>query len=134
LFVLNCSHLDEFRTWGSNLLDLNAAKEFFKSPWKNVTLETIKIFMTEDLIPLLKEFILMNTLVKEIILLPEISMSLNFIKVLKWNTNLISIENHDSIPMYYFYMKRNRDLALIPRNFKKEISQIKAFNISFLYE
>jgi hypothetical protein len=72
----------------------------FTSPWTNKTLESIQgNYTSSDL----KDFVLMNTPVKEILKGEKISYQLNFISELKWNTHLVNIEDHVLVPLFLLY-------------------------------
>jgi hypothetical protein len=58
----------------------------------------------------------------------------DFSKDLKWNTNLIHIEYQNQVPLYYYYLRRNQELASIQKRFPNLIFQVKTFEISFQFK
>jgi hypothetical protein len=101
----------------------------FNSPWSNKTLECIQgNYSSEEL----KNFVLMNTPVKEILRGIGPPIELDLIDELKWNYHLIHIENHIPVPMYFYYIERNKELAKIQK-ISKEILKIKTFDICFQF-
>jgi hypothetical protein len=110
-------------------------RDFLCDHWTNKTLETIKFYADSDYIPLLKEFILTNTSVKEILFQVESnSVVFDFTEELEWNTNLVNIENHIPSPFYFYYIERNKELQLILKRFSKSISLVKVHDLSFKFE
>jgi hypothetical protein len=59
---------------------------------------------------------------------------LNFISELKWNTHLVNIEDHVLVPLYFYYMERNKELETIHKRFSKRILNIKTLDVSFQFE
>jgi hypothetical protein len=98
-----------------------------KCPWENQTLESIQgFYLTSDL----KDFVLLNSPVKEI-LCDRPKYKLDLTHELKWNTQLIHIEDHVQVPLYFYYMERNKELASILKQFPKKILKINSFDVAF---
>jgi hypothetical protein len=129
-------HLFAYHILLSQILAFNFSKTtyfpclgIFNSPWSNKTLECIQgNYSSEEL----KNFVLMNTPVKEILRGIGPRIELDLIDELKWNYHLIHIENHIPVPMYFYYIERNKELAKIQK-ISKEILKIKTFDICFQF-
>jgi hypothetical protein len=101
----------------------------FLGEWRNKTLESIEIKNDKKTTESIREFIQMNTPVKEIILLTTYF----FTYSLKFNTNLIHLSQVKS-PWNEYYIQRNKELEVIKRSFQKPIQRMKVLDIHFSFQ
>jgi hypothetical protein len=101
----------------------------FIGEWRNKTLESIEIKNDKKTTESIREFIEMNTSVKEIILLT----TYNFSNELKFNTNLIYLSQVKS-PWNEYYIQRNKELEVIKSSFQKPIQMTKQLDIHFSFQ
>jgi hypothetical protein len=73
----------------------------------------------------------MNTPVQELYLKLG---SFDLTDALKFNTNIIHIEDHFLTPLYLHYIERNVELKKIKRAFESLMFQKRTFDISFSYK
>jgi hypothetical protein len=141
--LMKNKHLKQLKIFYSPFIDFMGTipnyeylKIFLSGPWENEKLETILMRTDKSMIPHLKEFILMNTPVKELLFLnfKLFDFLFDFTDELKLNTNLVNIGNHSPIPLYYYYIERNKELETIHKKFKTPIRHVKIFDISFQFK